>query len=420
MKFSVPRCWIVFGAISLLFGLSQFYKTSIAVITPQLMTDLSLDARGLSLMSAVFFYTFALTQIPMGVYLDHVGPRITMAVLTLLAAVGVLIFARSDSLAMSILGRAMLGVGMACNLMGSFKLLTLWFSPTRFATLTALVVSIGSLGSITSATPLVLMVESIGWRQVFVLFAVITFMASGIFFLIVRDKPHETPFGAGPKESSTDLRNMLSGLRLLFQTKDYWIISFGSLGRFGIFFSFQGLWAGPYLMEVMGLSPFHTGNLIFILTIGLILGGPFFGMLSDGILKTRKWTAFFGLGSHSLILLTFAFLPAGANPVALTLLFFSFGFFFGASTVMYAHIKELMPAEMAGTAMAGINFFGLVGAAVFQHGFGNLMQYLYPEAAFGPAAFKIVFLICGAYQAVASFLYIFTKDTRGDSNKMQV
>ena len=57
-----------------------------------------------------------------------------------------------------------MGFGTSCNLMGSFKLLTLWFSPAQFATLSAVIPSVGALGTITSATPLVLMAETIGWH----------------------------------------------------------------------------------------------------------------------------------------------------------------------------------------------------------------------------------------------------------------
>jgi len=61
-----------------LFVLSQFYRASIAVITPDLISDLGLDTRGLSLVSASFFYAFAVMQIPISMYLDAIGPRITM------------------------------------------------------------------------------------------------------------------------------------------------------------------------------------------------------------------------------------------------------------------------------------------------------------------------------------------------------
>jgi len=299
-----------------------------------------------------------------------------MTVLSLLAVAGVLIFAGSNSLTVSVMGRALLGVGMACNLMGSFKLITLWFNPMKFATLSAIVVSVGTMGNIVSTTPLVLLVNAMGWRLVFILFAILTLVASVIFFLVVRDNPHETPFGANKKAASKGLQGMFSDLSLLFKTKDYWIISMANFGRFGIFFALQSLWAGPYLMEVMKFSQVNTGNLIFFLNIGFILGGPFFGMLSDRILQTRKWIVILGLCLLFIILFIFAFLPAGTGFLLFAFLFFSFGFFGSSGLVMYAQMKEQMPPEMAGTAMAGINFFAFVGAAVFLHVIGNAMQYI--------------------------------------------
>jgi sugar phosphate permease len=407
------KAWIIFAATCFLFTLSQFYKTSIAVITPQLMNDLALDAKGLSLMSAVFFYAFALAQFPMGVYLDRIGPRRIMSVLSLIAAVGVILFACSRSLGLAAAGRALMGFGTACNLMGSFKLLTLWFSPVQFATLSAMITSIGALGTITAATPLVLMVEGIGWRAVFALFAAATLIASALFYLVVRDRRHETPYGQSPLETPPPPQKMFATLGRLFESRDYWIISLGSLGRFGVIFAFQGLWAGPYLMQVMGYSPVKTGNMIFILNIGYIVGCPLFGMLSDRVFRTRKWIVVLGLGAHALIMLAFAMLPTDTSAAIVILLFFSFGFFFGAGMVMYAHIKELMPPEMSGTAMAGINFFGLMGVGIFLHGLGHLMQALYPEAPFGEAAFRMTYGVCFGYLLIATTIYLFTRDSVG-------
>jgi sugar phosphate permease len=288
----------------------------------------------------------------------------------------------------------------------------------QFATLSAVITSIGALGTITAATPLVLMVEGIGWRLVFTLFAAVTMMASAVFYLVVRDKSHETPYGRKPQETSHPPVKMLSTLGRLFKSRDYWIISMGSLGRFGVIFAFQGLWAGPYLMEVMGYSPVKTGNMIFILNIGYIVGCPFFGMLSDRVFRTRKWIVILGLSAHALVMLAFSTLPPDAPASIVMILFFCFGFFFGAGMIMYAQIKELMPTEMSGTAMAGINFFGLMGVAVFLHGLGNLMQYIYPDAPFGADAFKMIYRICFGYLLFAAFLYLFTRDTREKYSKV--
>jgi MFS family permease len=120
----------------------------------ELIRDLSLDTEGLGLMSASFFYAFAITQIPISLLLDKVGPRRLMTFLTLLGILGAVIFSLADSLSLGLIGRILLGVGMACNLMGTFKLLTEWFEPLFFATLTGLVVATGTFGNIIATTPL--------------------------------------------------------------------------------------------------------------------------------------------------------------------------------------------------------------------------------------------------------------------------
>ncbi|MFO7739130.1 MAG: hypothetical protein R6V46_11685, partial [Desulfatiglandaceae bacterium] len=101
----------------------------------------------------------------------------------------------------------------------------------------------------------------------------------------------------------------------------------------------------------------------------------------------------------------------------IVLLFFSFGLFRSSGPLMYAHIKELLPLEMAGTAMTGINFFTMIGSAVFLQGMGSFMQYLYPHASQGPEAFNAAFLLYAACLLVSSLLYFFTGGEMRTNNR---
>ena len=125
--------WLIFIIASSLFFLSQFYRVSNAVIAPLLIQDLTLDTKAIGLISASFFYAFAITQIPISLLLDKIGARRMMTALSMVGVLGAVMFSLADSLAIGIMGRALLGVGMACNLMGPYKLLSLWFSPRVFA-----------------------------------------------------------------------------------------------------------------------------------------------------------------------------------------------------------------------------------------------------------------------------------------------
>ncbi len=405
--------WLIFTISSSLFFLSQFYRVSNAVIAPQLLNDLLIDTRGLGLLSASFFYAFALTQIPIGLLLDKIGPRSMMTALSAMGIFGAVIFSWADSMTLGVTGRVLLGVGMACNLMGTYKLLTLWFSPKAFATLAGIVVALGTAGNMLATTPLVILVNQFGWRSSFQLIAVINFILIFLFYIIVRDRP---PQGDSDfPVASMNTRQAFGNIQKLFKQKDFWIISFATFARYGIFAAFQALWAGPYLMEVMGYSALTTGNLILLLNVGMISGAPCWGILSDRLFNTRKWVIIAGSIAIVLTIIILAIIPLGTPLSLVSLLFFCFGFFNATGLLMYPHIKELMPLEMSGTAMTGINFFTMIGPAVFLQGLGILMQTLYPEASRGPEAFNAAFMVCIISLLLVLVLYFFTRERELES-----
>ncbi len=406
----MSRRWIIFILATSHFFLSQFYRTSNAVIAPELIRDLSLNTEELGLLSASFFYGFALTQIPISVLLDKVGPRWMMTVLSLMGVVGAVLFSIADSLGFGLIGRVLLGVGMACNLMGTFKLLTEWFEPLVFATLTGLVASIGTFGNMVAATPLVVLVDQFGWRLSFQLIAGINLILTLTLFFVVRDRPEHSSSHTVSSAAAISLAQAFSNLALLLKNKSYWIISYATLVRYGTFAAFQALWAGPFLIEVMGYSAIRTGNLILLMNVGLIIGSPLWGALSDRVFKSRKGLIVFCLLMMAAISLALTTFSAKTGLLLIATVFFMFGLAASGGMLMYPHIKDLMPQEMAGAAMTGINFFNMLGPAIFLQGLGTLMRHLYPDASRGPAAFDASFLLCLVCLVSVTILYVFTRE----------
>ena len=411
---NLSRRWLIFALAASLFLLSQFYRVSNAVIAPMLITDLSLDTKAIGLMSASFFYAFALTQIPIGLLLDKVGPRRMMTVLSSIGVLGAIIFSLANTFAAGLTGRILLGVGMACNLMGSYKLLTLWFSPRAFASVAGILVAVGTLGNMVATTPLVLLVQQLGWRLSFQLIAMVSFLLTIFFYIIVQDRPLLHNSDSESAITVMNINQAFGNLRKLFKQKDYWIISYATFARYGIFAAFQALWAGPYLMEVIGLSALSTGNLILLLNLGMVLGSPCWGALSDRLFKTRKWVIVAGSLGIAASIIIMAKISVQTPFLVMALVFFCFGFFNATGILMYPHIKELMPSEMSGAAMTGINFFTMIGPAFFLQGLGDLMQSLYPEASRGPDAFNAMFAVCLIFLLMLVVLYSLAAEKRVD------
>lgn len=401
------RRWFIISIGSLLFLLSMFHRVSNAVIAPLLIDELHLSPDELGLLAAVFFWAFALFQIPLGFLLDRFGTRIIMTILSIAGGTGSIIFAQSDGVNGLLVGRILLGLGMSCNFMGNLRMLVDWFPADRFATLSGLLVAIGTLGSVIATSPLVLMVNAIGWRGSFFLIGLINILVGLAFFVIARDRPYSGDFKKYPQREIKADTPLVNGFRKLFLDCNFWFISWGAFIRYGTYGAIQALWAGPFLMRVIHLSHLVAGNLILIFNIGLILGSPLFGFLSDRILRSRKKAVIMGLILLGLTEFTMAF-SRSTNVLLWGAVFLLMGCGSSTMQIMFSHIKELMPKEMAGRSMTAINFFNMLGPAVFLYAFGKVLSYLGTSAS--DEGYKMAFLMCSFGVSLAILLYSRTKD----------
>jgi sugar phosphate permease len=387
----------------------MFYRSAIAVLTTDLMRDVPMDMAALGLVSAAFFYTYALFQIPGGLLLDRFSPAKVMAAFYFSALAGVVLFSIADSPGVMVLGRLLTGAGMACGFIGALKIISMQFPLDRFATLSGVIVSVGNMGIVVATTPLVLWAQRLGWRRTFLLVGLFHLAVTLTFVFAFRD-------GRGgvrdmPAASGADWRVQLGGLRLALRDRQVWLISWSAFIRYGILAAIQGLWAGPYLMDVMGFSPVVAGNLLFLLTLGVVVGNPVSGFLSDRVFRKRKGIMTAALSGLSLTLFALALVPVGASPWLVAVLFSAFGILAGTGSIPYAHLKELTPPDRSATTLTVLNFFAIVGAGVFMQGLGFLMKTLYPDSMLSHQAFATMFLVCASAMAASGFLYALTRES---------
>ncbi len=390
----------------------MFYRVSNAVIAPNLVKDLALSTETLGILGGAFFYSFALFQIPMGILLDRIGPRIVMSCFAFIGAAGALIFAASHSLILALLGRILLGAGMASMLMGSMKVFVLRFSPRQFATLSGSLVSVGTLGSLLASSPLAYLTQTIGWRLTFLYSGMITAALGCLSFLILKDhRDAEALSSTSGPERDMGLPKLV---KFILGNPSFWMIGAFSFFRYGTFVTLQGLWLGPYLMEAKGFSPIQAGNLIMALSVGFITGAPVSGYLLDRLFHSTKLTTLCGVSIYALLLLLLTGSADIKSPTAFSALFFTVGFFNSFGTFAFAHVKQLFPLRISGTVIAGINFFSMTGAAILMPVLGKVIEVFSPGGRTNsPQAFHLAFLVCFIGMASSIILYSFSKDARG-------
>ncbi len=249
-----------------------------------------------------------------------------------------------------------------------------------------------------------------GWRFTFILIGILNLGVAILIFLLVRDYPskeHEI----ATKSEHIEIKE---SFKKIFLSKNFWIISFLTFFRFGSFIGIQGLWTGPYLMDIFKFPREKTGNILSMIAFGFILGGPVLGRISDRVLKSRKKLVFICLSIFTLNILLLITFKNHLSELLLYFLFFTFGFFGSSGIITYAHLKELFPISISGTVITCLNFFAIIGAAILQHGMGAIIKHFgrLPNGTYPFVAYKSAFLFCISGMIVTLLLYVFSKEKK--------
>jgi MFS family permease len=391
----------VFISLALLYFLSIVQRVGIAVIAYDLMAEFSADASLIGLMSSTYFFPYAIAQIPIGIMLDRIGIRKTVAILSTIACIGSFIFATgSDILALS-LGRALLGFGVGGFYVSALKAIAVWFDSRKFATMTGLLTSISNIGAIVASTPLALLTLYIGWRGSFMaIFAMMVAATAVAWFSIKED--HNRNF------KSTNA--IASDLKKVFTNRGFLIMLPLPFLIYGFFIGLQGLWGGPFLMGIYGMDKATSGFYLMFIGIGFAISGPIAGFISDRIVHRRKPVLLMG----QLICLAFwgilALFGNQLGPASLVLSMLLLGIGFAFVNIYMTISKELFETNICGTALACFNTSQAIGGGFFQSFMGIMLDSTYGGTRIFPA-YQIIFIIAVACMLVTIFLTLISKET---------
>ena len=403
------RGLIIVTTLATAYVASHFFRASNVTIGLDLMRDLAIGPEALGALTGAFFFGFAAMQIPCGFFFDRFGPRHTVVGMLILATTGGIIFTLAPTWPILLTGRVLMGAGFGAMLIGSMVVISRWFPPDRFSTLTAMVLSIGLLGNLAATTPLAWASQEIGWRGVFGAAVVFTALAAIAVWLVVRDAPPGHPFLDRAPEPP---RQMLQGLMEVLRNPRLRPILALNFCSYACTFTVQGLWGGPFLREVHGLSAIEAGNVLLGAVIAYQFGMLAFGPL-DRLLDTRKWIAVGGnLVTVSLLAtLALASQPPIWVPVGAILVM---GFFSAASTMVLTHGRGIIPDRLIGRGMTTLNTAVMLGVACMQSLSGIIVGAFEPlaDGARTETAYRALFAVLTAVLIVAVAIYSRSQDVK--------
>src|SRR3989338_6080009 len=160
-----PRTAVwVFMAFALAYFLSALVRAVTATLSPVLSAELALQASDLGLLAGGYFFGFALTQMPLGTWLDRYGPRRVILAFLCVAVLGCAAFAMATSFAGLLAARVLTGMGVSACLMAPLTGYRRWLSPATQMRANSWMLMTGSFGMVASTLPVQWLLPLLGWR----------------------------------------------------------------------------------------------------------------------------------------------------------------------------------------------------------------------------------------------------------------
>jgi len=397
--------WLIFGILGTIYFLACLHRVAPTVIARDLAQAFNADAVVLGLIASSYFYLYSAVQPPVGILTDTIGPRMVVTIFTVIAAAGGFIFGTASNAAMSMLGRALIGVGVGGVFVPSLKIFSRWFRASEFASLTGILLAISGLGGLSAALPLTYLVLFLGWRLSFVLLGAFSLFLALICWVVVRDRPEDK--GWPPMEIEVaqsqpvaselpeDMRTF-KRLGLILRSFNFWMITLALFFSGGVSLTFQGLWAVPYLIDAYGLSRAKAGGLLMLIPFGFAIGALVFGLLIDRLALNRKSVVICSMSLSISCWIILLFFGGRSSYLLVILLFLALGLLGGGYlTVIMTITKELFPTWLTGTAVGLINPAAFLATALYQPLTGFLLDRVGPldSGAYPLEAYQLVFIV---------------------------
>ncbi|MEA2919680.1 MAG: hypothetical protein QOJ15_11761 [Bradyrhizobium sp.] len=373
---------------------AYLFRSINAVMALPLATELGLGAGDLGLLTSVYFLTFAAAQIPIGILLDRYGPRRIQSALMVVTALGSALFAVSGNFSMLLLGRALIGLGVAAALTAGMQALVLWFPRERVPLLNGLMVMLGALGAVTATWPAELLLAWIGWRELFGLFAALTLVCAVAIYLVV------------PEAARVASKTASVGMKKVYGDPRFWRLAPISASCIGTAWALQGLWAAQWFADVDGLDRAGVVQHLFMMAIALSVGAIGLGIAADR-LRRRGVGPEVLLGFVATVFIAIQLALILRLPLSSYLLWGGVAATGAATVLSYAILAEYVPKELTGRANGALNLFHIAAAFAVQYVTGVVVQQWTPDAGHYPeVAYQTAFALNVVFQITAWVWFI--------------
>lgn len=342
---------IVILACSLFLIFKYLMNVSVSIMTPDLMSTFHIHGVGLGFLGSTFLFTYLIFQLFSGPLLDSFSIRTVASLAIATSVLGLVLFGWANLFWQALVGRGLQGIGAAFATVTYLKLAANWFHPRYFARIAGFLATAAMIGAIAGDAPLALVNQHFGWRA-----AIVVCLGFGIFLMLafwflVRNQPKKTVLA----ELRNALDHKVTGkdiLGILRRPLNWLVLLYTGLA-FSPVAVFSSLWGNPFLHSVYSISINDVPLYSTLMFIGLAVGGPALGALSDTT-RMRGLVMFISTAGTLLFMLLAVYWNNQPHWSLATELFLA-GFTTGGFLLGFSIVKEYNPIFLAGTVIAFAN-----------------------------------------------------------------
>ncbi|WP_454049089.1 MFS transporter [Cellulomonas sp. Marseille-Q8402] len=351
-------------------------RSSFGVATLEVSALFGVSSAALATMAVAQLVVYALLQVPVGVLLDRYGSRVLIASGAAGMAAGQVVLAVAPSAGWVLLGRVLVGAGDALTFVSVVRLVPAWFAARRVPVMTQLTGSLGQLGQVLSAVPVVALLHAEGWRTTFLSVAAVGVVATIAVLAVVRDAPADPAAvvlasGGGRGVGLLRLRWRPARSRAAREPGALRAVLRDPGARLGFWMHFSGqfsnhvvvlLWGYAFFVEGQGRSAGEASALLTLNVVAAVVAGPLIGLLVGRRPAARMPLA---LGTAAAIGLAWLSVTLPSSPVPMWVLaVFVVVVAVGGPTSLVAFdvARSCTPPSRLGTATGFVNTGGFVGA----------------------------------------------------------
>ena len=393
---------LILGLMCLMYFIAYIDRVNISIVAPMLKQEMGLTPTQLGLVFSAFAYPYAAMQILGGWFADKYGPRLVLAVLSIIWAIATILCGLSWGLWSLIMFRILLGIGEGGAFPAATRSFTYWMPATERGFAQGITHSFARLGGAVTPPIVLIIVAAYGWRESFIILGVISLVWTCFFVWIYRNTPleHKWVKPAELKEigvNAAEMKKAAAGKTPWKEMiKRMWLVTFVDFCYGWSLWVFL-TWLPSYLKDARGFDMKQLALFTALPLLAGVVGDTLGGVLSDRIYKktgnlklARRSLLVVGLGGALVFIVPAIYTKTPLMAVALLAASF---FFLELTNAVLWSLPLDIAGKFAGTAGGMMNTgFGVAGM-ISPVAFGYLIQVT--------GSYEVPFLISAALLGVA-------------------